>query len=370
MQDLWKKESNQPDAPYTDLLSKHLNEETFKAWSEELSNKPKWKHCYRDLQLVPNKSNNWSSMLRTELGNKEFKSRLWDSAMEYYNQSLIFAEPGTENVGLAYANRSACFIEMQMYDKCLIDIELAEKENYPEKLREKLQKRKTECISLMQNHESKRYYNEPKLSFDGNKKFPCLANVLTIKKNDQFGRYIEANRDIDIGRTVLVEERFTSDIVSLDRVFCFTCMKECMNFLPCTQCTDVVFCNDDCMDRNHIHKLSCGALFYRVDPQTRLSVKSVLLAIAAFPNLEALMSFVENTLAKGDEIPEATSDLQSNYGLYLTLYKATMELDMLLIYKVYTSIMDIPSVNILFDSKQKQNFLMHLIGQVKENFVY
>lgn len=368
MQYLWKKESDQPDAPYTDLFSKFQNKKKFQAWNEKINNKEHWKHCYRDLKLEPVKSNACSTMIRTVLGNKEFSLSMWDSAMEYYNQSLIFAEPGTENVSLGYANRSACFLNMQMYDKCLIDIELAEKANYPERLRKKLEKRKAECLRMMQDHESKRYYAEPKLSFDADVNFPCLANVLTIKKNEQFGRYVEATCDIDVGQTVLVEQRFTLDIASVDRVFCFTCMKECMNFIPCSLCTDVVFCSDHCMDRNEVHKLICGAKFHRVDPQTRLSAKSVLLAITAFPDVEAMIAFVEEMLAKGDEVPKSTSDLMSNYRLFLTLYKSPMELDMLFMYKVYTSIMDIPGVNILFDSKRKQHFLMHLIGQVRQKF--
>lgn len=45
--------------------------------------------------------------------------------MEWYNKSMCFAKVRTEQMGLAYANRSSSFLNLKMYRKCLIDIEYA-----------------------------------------------------------------------------------------------------------------------------------------------------------------------------------------------------------------------------------------------------
>lgn len=62
---------------------------------------------------------------------------------------LCFAENDTENVALAYGNRSACNFGLKMYGKCLTDIELAINANYPDRLKSKLEKRKAECLKLV-----------------------------------------------------------------------------------------------------------------------------------------------------------------------------------------------------------------------------
>lgn len=71
------------------------------------------------------KKKNETSTFHRESGNKEMQESHFYVAMWYYNVSLCFAEIGTDNVSLAYANRSLCFLKLKMYDKCLKDIELA-----------------------------------------------------------------------------------------------------------------------------------------------------------------------------------------------------------------------------------------------------
>lgn len=58
-------------------------------------------------------------------GNKMFEKDRFTDAMEWYNESLCFAKNGSKTIGLAYSNRSVCFLEMKMFKKCLVDIELA-----------------------------------------------------------------------------------------------------------------------------------------------------------------------------------------------------------------------------------------------------
>lgn len=77
--------------------------------------------------------------LRKE-GNKSYCRSEMVRAIEKYNASLCFAENDSEQIGLAYANRSSCYFQLNRYNECLIDIELAKKANYPERINGETQK--------------------------------------------------------------------------------------------------------------------------------------------------------------------------------------------------------------------------------------
>lgn len=134
---------------------------------------------------IKEKNNTKSSYYR-KMGNKKLEKEEWLDAMSLYNQSLCYAEIDSENVSLAYANRSACFFHLKMYDKCLVDIDLAKQAN-PMNLMPDLDKRHKDCLQLMETFES-----EDKLSYEADKRFPGMANVLEIRCDKRFGRHIIA----------------------------------------------------------------------------------------------------------------------------------------------------------------------------------
>jgi hypothetical protein len=68
---------------------------------------------------------------------------------------LCFAKPGTEAVGLAYANRSAVYFCLDEFELCLRNIKLAKSHNYPLDKIQKLDKREVETKRLMKEKPSK-----------------------------------------------------------------------------------------------------------------------------------------------------------------------------------------------------------------------
>lgn len=325
------------------------------------------KHRFHGKKYEPVKSDHVSMDFRVA-GNQEFKQKKWRSAMEYYNRSLLFAEDKSENMSLAYANRSACFFHMQKYNHCLKDIELAREHNYPKRLMQKLDEREVECVKQLNVKNGSPEDIEPKLSFDPDEKFPCMANVLEIKTNHRFGRHIVTKCDIDVGQTVLVEQGIVVFDAN-DRSLCHTCMSHVQNFIPCRGCTDAMFCNETCMQRDDIHQIACGAAFNRIPGNVRYWAESILIAIKAFPSVEHLMEFVENQLTSPKtERPKNCSDAQMQYGLFLKLDKMSDDQDAyqnILKYITYKLLLAIPMVNEKFMTKKKQRFLMHLIWQHK-----
>lgn len=274
------------------------------------------KHRFLGKEFEPRKSKQVSTDLRG-LGNEQFKKKCWRKAMEFYNESLRFAEEGSENISLAYANRSACFLHLQKYEKCFKDIDLAKTTNYPKRLTHKLEQRETLCVEQMEKAPENQEDIEPKLSFDSDINFPCMANVLEIRRNAQFGRHIVAKCDIDVGQTVLVEEPYAACFDSNDRTLCFTCMKPTMNFIPCPKCTDAMFCDENCMQSNDNHKIGCGAAYNRL-PGINLVVDTIITALNTFSSVEDLMEFVERKLIT------SKNRLTSNHTILITYYKVLL----------------------------------------------
>lgn len=138
---LWKKETSGNDAMYVDVFAEHGGKALFrKIFSDAKQGKPSSTVQKNDL----------ISLKLGNDGNEYFKNGNWIRAIEMYGESLCYAENGSPNVSLAYGNRSACFLKLKQYNECLIDIELAKAAGYPEKLMPKLNRRKDECLDVIE----------------------------------------------------------------------------------------------------------------------------------------------------------------------------------------------------------------------------
>jgi len=80
------------------------------------------------------------------LGNEKFRKALYDEALILYTKSAAHAIDGSEELALAYANRSAVLFRMCKYMQCLLDINRALEGKYPETLKHKLHARKKQCL--------------------------------------------------------------------------------------------------------------------------------------------------------------------------------------------------------------------------------
>lgn len=354
MEKLWKKEAGLAGCIFVNLFE-------FGEKSEQVDNKWENLSSYQSC-----KDNEHSTELRLQ-GNVEFRLGRWTEAMDLFNKSLCFAEINSENVALAYANRSECFFHMKKYQEAITDIGLAKDSNVPSRLIPKLEKIEQDSMIFNENP-SKSGHDESstcdiKLSFTPSKNYSCIANVLDIKSNDTFGRHLVAKCDIPVGKTVLIEEDFVS-MRSDDEIVCATCSKPKMNFIACPLCTDAVFCNSDCMKQNSTHKWECGTFFAELDYRMRFHIQAILLAIETFPKVEDLMEFVKNVLLEDpEELPPSLHSAQSKYHFFFKLSRSAPLLPQYLpkIRQIYENIMTFPKVKNLFDKEEKQRFLMYLI---------
>lgn len=140
---LWKKETDRKDAMYVDLLASPSIDRLYEDY-QRVNNIKKNLYPY-DFQKSASKATKYRLK-----GNDMFAEKKWVNATEFYNKSMCFAEYGSEQMALAYANRSSCFFNMKMYTKCLIDIENAKQNKYPPEKMGKLDERISMCMSTME----------------------------------------------------------------------------------------------------------------------------------------------------------------------------------------------------------------------------
>ena len=160
------------------------------------------------MELI-SKTNLRSDDLRVE-GNQFYAQKKFYDALLRYNESLCWAEPESENMGLAYANRSAVYFEMKLFDECLRNVDLAKQNRYPEKNFEILKKREDKCAAMMKQSNGEQKAADPlkffKLSYPANKKLPFFVDCLEMKCDKKYGRHIITNQSLRVGDVIAIEK--------------------------------------------------------------------------------------------------------------------------------------------------------------------
>lgn len=239
---LWKKESAKCDASFVDLLAPGIDHWEFQL-NVFLAKMDQPSHSKKSDAIALQKRNE---------GNEKFRAHKWLDAIELYGDSLRFAQPKSEQISLAYANRAACFLCLELYENCLNDIELAAEAGYPKHLVPKLETRKKICSEKMQEDPQPKR----KLTIEPDEKFPCLANVAEVRK-DVHGEYsVVAKTDIDVGEAIIIEDSFQKYPVNNFGSMCNICLKEYGNLVPCKNCADALFCLE--CQGDLLHDYECG----------------------------------------------------------------------------------------------------------------
>lgn len=348
---LWSKEPL-----YTDLFTSN---EVFK----EL-------RCVKECEspTIFSKSDVLSIQKRNE-GNELFAEREWTMAMEKYNDSLCFAEPGSENISLAYGNRSACFFHLKLYEECLADIELAIKADYPERLMQKLDRRTAECLNFLKNGRQPKN-DGYKLNSEPDKKFPFMGNVLKIERNNSGEYSVVAKRDLGVFETVMIEKPTLKYLFGKYGTKCNICLKDNANLVPCDKCTTAMFCCNECQ-RNFIHDYECG-LKFSDDPKQNhrilSQVRAILMVLNMFSwNVNDVMLFVEQTIeSEPKKLPDSMMNEKSKYQAFLkygidSKYMESKDFGTI-VFNTFNLLLKFPKINSMFQLKAHRRFLMHLIG--------
>lgn len=328
------------------------------------------------------KDNDKSAQFRLE-GNQFFSQAKYHLALEKYNQSVCYAENGTDVIafGFALANRSSCFLKLKLFKECLKDIEIAKQSNYPAELMHKLDLRQAKCLHELSkgNAESARVDNQTvSLSFGEHTKYAGVANCLELQYNNKWGRHITTSRSLNINETVIIEKPFAfvgHDCNDSKYNRCSHCYKAKMNFTPCKECVYAMFCNNECLEaaNKSRHKLECQLTRFESsnceckEKEFQLIMNILWKINTAFKTVEELIRTIESIIS-GCYV-ETDSDVKKKQ-LAMILQLETNEdkqnsSDFLRLIenclKNYFIVLRMPEFQEKFVSEKQKRFLQHLI---------
>lgn len=356
---LWQKESENSNALFVDISKVN----------EGLENDPmyfaKRMVLTTNVKSIPGKNNDESLKKRQE-GNEMFVNHKWEDALERYNESLCFAEPGSQVISLAYANRSAVFFRLNQFDRCLKDIELAKKAGYPDHMRPKLEQREMDCLKCIDD--GAQCDTQPmKLSFEPDVQFPCLANVLQVEKDTNGKCKVVAKEDIDVGQAIMLENSFISYLFDRFASKCNICLRAHVNLIPCNKCTIAMFCSAQCQ-QSPLHTYECGMKICDNDLMNNVVKKDLrvlFLVMNMFQSADELMKFVEETIkSEPDDLPLTLADEKSKYRVFLKQPLNVFSVNdlTLTIHITYNAVMKIPDISNKLQTMNHKRFLMHLMA--------
>ncbi|XP_053817379.1 SET and MYND domain-containing protein 4 isoform X1 [Vidua chalybeata] len=105
-----------------------------------------------------------------EQGNREFKRGRYQAALRLYSKAASHELPGSPEVSVCFANRSAALLHLGHFEVCLEDIARAESHGYPDRLLPKVLLRKAECLlclGRLQDAQDILRVLESKIALDG-----------------------------------------------------------------------------------------------------------------------------------------------------------------------------------------------------------
>lgn len=176
-----------------------------------------------------------------------------------------------------------------------------------------------------------------------------------------------AKRDIPVGQTIAMDRHFAGvackNGYKQQQAYCLTCFRTDASFIPCPNCTDAMFCSYACQQNNDTHRLECQSVFHRINSATvKLAIQMVLIAVEHFPNVDALIAFVDGIINDpSDDLNELKNDSFPSYGVMLKLKCCPTNSDIKRAYEAFEIMKTLPSIRHYFHSLSSERFLMHLL---------
>lgn len=258
-------------------------------------------------------------------------------AWELYSKSIAYAKNLSEELALAYANRSFVLFSFRKYTECIEDIDRALQLNYPDNLKTKLLIRKSESLLELGNPTVQNSYKEaifwlekmplndanrkvfetkinainsawknkkPKKiarkqkslpSYKKNPKIPSASNALAIKYNEKFGKHVVTTRKVRAGEVLAFEKPYVV-VLKGENVYthCSHCLQVAWASIPCEHCIYAIYCSQKCKDEawKQYHDIECPVKGFLLDLNFNdlapLSMRLAVLAIREAGSIENL----------------------------------------------------------------------------------
>ncbi|XP_060839916.1 SET and MYND domain-containing protein 4-like [Rhopalosiphum padi] len=256
-----------------------------------------------------NKNNDTSDQYRSR-GNEAFKIKNYEESLKMYTRSIMTAEIDSPNFALSVANRSAALYYLEEYEHSLKDIDQAFKsKQYPLQNHYKLFERKGNCYRQMnqpsialefywdclsyldsntyltldarakikirisgfvkKSEEAEEKVKKMNLKYKRFKKLEIdkstnLLKCVEIQNSKEMGRGLFASKNIKPGEILIIEEPIAGVFKNSMWMFnCNYCFKRCLSAIPCSKCSQVVYCDDTCLQKAYAsyHNTECSLVY-------------------------------------------------------------------------------------------------------------
>lgn len=256
-----------------------------------------------------------ASDLYRDQGNMRYVKEEFIRTLELFNKSVCFAPEGSNQLCKAYADRSAVYFSLKMYDLCLKNIKMARKNKYPNSLMFRLDDREAKCMNEMENRNEKlkNEFNglKPKLSYPAHEKLPFIANCLDVTFTRDTGYCVVATTDLKVGDVVAIEKPFcASSMDFIHNICCANCYKENdLDLIPCSNCHFAMFCSPQCLaeTKQNFHNIECPIINFLNKKSAEkdvvtIVIRFILMAVEMFESIDELIQFFKMVDEQDDNI--------------------------------------------------------------------
>ncbi|XP_046483537.1 SET and MYND domain-containing protein 4-like isoform X1 [Neodiprion pinetum] len=310
-------------------------------------------------------------------GNESFLSCQYYTAVKQYTESIVCAPESSEELAIAYANRSAALFRLGKFTDCVEDIDRALNLKYPDRLKIKLYKRKKlslvalgrsgrdtsfqETVNSLEKMDlQKDEKDEPKKELlqlssvrliskspayalqhlpptilASNPTIPSASDGVTIKYSKKFGRHLVATRKIKPGEVLILEKPYCSRL-NLKNVYthCSYCLQVSWTMIPCQYCINVAYCSEKCKNKawDDYHEVECSVvgllLGHGFNNILWLSLRMAITATEKGTKLDALKQELKTIDDSTDPCTKGYGDDGKFYSdKYRSIYSLTDNID-------------------------------------------
>ncbi|KAK0173169.1 hypothetical protein PV328_006407 [Microctonus aethiopoides] len=294
-----------------------------------------------------------------EKGNKAYQSLSWRDSVCQYTKAVSYAEISSKELARAYGNRSAALYECGLYDDSLIDIERALKIGYNDDIKAKLYARRAKCIYALEKKmtpevikaiaDARKWLEKmnsikkkllmnildefpknlsikkpltknniskliPKIPND-NPKIPGVSGAITLKYSQEHGRHVVATKDINVGEVIMVQKSYAYIHNNADFYYkyCANCCKDVFAGIPCHQCVNVIYCDENCRDEDwrEYHDIECSVISAMIGNVISQNLLTLRLTVKAYKEAGTFEKLQEN-IRKINEINDPILKLFTN----------------------------------------------------------
>lgn len=292
-------------------------------------------------------------------GNKLYTKKANDQSLEeiyiLYSKSLSYALPDSEDLELAFGNRSAVLQRMNKFEDSISDIDRALKIGKTKiDIKIKILCRKVECLAALGSIECKKVYKEiqsllpyiddqsnnnnnnstiisnvkkaleavtnlsvqPSSNFKKAKEIPEHMKILKEKENQNpsntytvnndkiSGKQLIATRDIEPGEIIVVEKPYVSCVkLSHFTNYCGHCFVKTWTSIPCDNCNWCMFCSEECkkLAFENYHDIECTVISFQpicqseIDFCDQLSVRSLIIGMRESGDIQKFINSLKTT---------------------------------------------------------------------------